>query len=108
MALMANSDPLRLWVFLGTFALLTAGWCLLAWWLTQTAALAQPLRRLRRDLTPVLLVVIGALVLHDGHTLRHPGLAMVALACLGVMVASLILPLRRLLLARLLGAVPPS
>jgi cadmium resistance protein CadD (predicted permease) len=107
MALLANGDPLRLPVFLSTFALLTGAWCLLAWWLTRLSALAQPLRRLERDLAPVLLVLIGVLVLHDSHILRHPLLAVVALACLVVMVMSLIHQLRRLRLARQLVVVPP-
>lgn len=107
MAMLANSDPGRLGVFLLVFALLTGLWCLLAWWLTQTSSLAQPLRRLQRDLAPVLLVAIGALVLHDSHTLRHPVLAMVALACLGVMVASLIQQLHLLLRRRRPAALTP-
>lgn len=106
MALLANSDASRLRVFLGMFALLTGVWCLLAWWLTQSSALAQPLRRLQRDLAPALLVVIGALVLHDSHILSHPGLAVVALVCLGVMVGSLIEPLRRCLRSRWLAEAP--
>jgi cadmium resistance protein CadD (predicted permease) len=95
MAMLATSDPLRLKVFPLVFAVLTALWCLLAWRLTQTDLLAKPLRRLQRDLAPLLLVVIGALVLHDSHLSRHPPLALVALACLGVMVASLLRQLRR-------------
>jgi cadmium resistance protein CadD (predicted permease) len=106
MALLANSDPVRLRVFPAVFALLTGAWCLLAWWLTQTSALAQPLRRVQRDLAPLLLVLIGVLVLRDSHILRHPPLATVALACLGVMVASLLQQLRRLR-ARQLAAVSP-
>ena len=100
MAMLANSDPVRLRVFPLVFALLTGVWCLLAWWLTQAAALAQPLRRLQRDLAPVLLVVIGVLVLRDSHVLRHPPLSTVALACLGVMVGSLLQQLRQRLRAR--------
>ena len=106
-AKLGNSDPFRLRVILGMFALLTGLWCLLAWWLTQTAALAQPLRRFRRDLAPLLLMGIGALVLLDSHTLADPPLAMVALACLGVMVASLIQQLRELLSARHLAGASP-
>ncbi|MFN7677011.1 MAG: cadmium resistance transporter [Cyanobacteriota bacterium] len=107
MALLANGDSLSVPVFLGTFALLTGAWCLLAWWLTRISALAPVLRRFRRDLAPVLLVVIGTLVLHESHILSHPALAMVALACLAVMVVSLIQQLRRLLLARRLAVVSP-
>ncbi|MFN9548140.1 MAG: cadmium resistance transporter [Cyanobacteriota bacterium] len=106
MALLANSDSLRLRVLPLVFALLTSLWCLLAWWLSQTSALAQPLRRLQRDLAPILLLVIGAVVLHDSQPLRHPVLAMVELACLGVMVASLIQPLRQRLRARRLATTP--
>ena len=100
MAMLANGDPLRLRVFPFVFAVLTALWCLLAWWLTQTPLIAEPLRRLQRDLAPLLLVAIGVLVLHDSHLPRHPPLALVALACLGVMVASLLHQLRRLPQAR--------
>lgn len=107
MAMLGNSDPFRLRVILGMFALLTGLWCLLAWWLTQSAALAQPLLRFRRDLAPLLLMGIGALVLLDSHTLAHPPLAMVALACLGVMVASLIQQLRGHLAARHLAGASP-
>jgi len=107
MAMLANGDPLRLRVFPFVFAVLTALWCLLAWWLTQTPLLAEPLRRLQRDLAPLLLVAIGALVLLDSHLLRHSSLALVALACLGVMVASLLLQLRRLPEERQRLEVPP-
>lgn len=105
MALLANSDPLRLRVFLVVFAVLTGLWCLLAFGLSQTSAFAEPLRRLQRDLAPVLLIVIGALVLHDGHTLRHPVLAVVALTCLGAMVSSLIQQLRLLVRVRRLAGL---
>lgn len=60
----------------------------------------------RRDLIPVLLVGISALVLHDSHTLRHPAQAVVVAACLGVMVTSMILQLRALLRARRRAGVP--
>lgn len=105
MAMLANSDPFRLRVILVMFALLTGLWCLLAWWLTQTSALASPLQRFRRDLAPLLLVGIGGVVLHESHTLRHPFFAVVTLGCLGVMVTSLILQLRELLAARRLAGV---
>lgn len=97
MAMLANSDGFRLRVILGTFTLLTGLWCLLAWWLTQTSLLDQPLQRFRRDLAPLLLVGIGALVLEQSHILKHPLLAMVALGCLGVMGLSLIHQLHLLL-----------
>lgn len=106
MAMLANGDPLRLRVFPLVFAALTALWCVLAWWLTQTTALKEPLRRLQRDLAPLVLVVIGALVLHDSHILRHPFLAVVALICLAVMVALLIHQLRRLATARPVVGLP--
>lgn len=105
MAMLANSDGFRLRVILGTFTLLTALWCLLAWWLNQTPLLGQPLQRFRRDLAPLLLVGIGALVLEEGRILQHPLLAMVALGCLGVMGISLIHQLRLLLVARRMAGV---
>ncbi len=113
MALLANSDPLRLRVLPLVFAALTALWCLMAWWLSQTKALHEPLRRLQRDLAPLLLVGIGALVLHESRILGHPLLAAVALICLGVMVGSLLRQLgpllsSRHLAGRLLTGVPPS
>jgi cadmium resistance protein CadD (predicted permease) len=108
MALLANSDPLRLRVFPLVFAGLTALWCLLAWGLCQSAALNQPLRRLQRDLAPVLLIGIGGLVLHDSRILSHPPLAAVALVCLGVMVGSLLWQLRPHRPGRLLTGVPPT
>lgn len=105
MAMLANSDGHRLQVILATFALLTGLWCLLAWWLTKTPLLEEPLQRFRRDLAPLLLVGIGALVLGESHILRHPMLAMVALGCLGVMVISLIQQLRLLVAGRRLAGV---
>ncbi|MEB3325607.1 MAG: cadmium resistance transporter [Cyanobacteriota bacterium] len=105
MAMLANSDGLRLPVTLVTFALLTGLWCLLAWWLTKTPVLQEPLQRFQRDLAPLLLVGIGALVLGESHILRHPPLAMVALGCLGVMVISLIHQLRLLLDGKRLAGV---
>jgi cadmium resistance protein CadD (predicted permease) len=105
MAMLANSEGLRLQVILSTVALLTGLWCLLAWWLTKTPLLEEPLQRFRRDLAPLLLVGIGALVLGESHILRHPQLAMVALGCLGVMVMSLIHQLRLLLERRRLAGV---
>ncbi|MEB3325540.1 MAG: cadmium resistance transporter [Cyanobacteriota bacterium] len=105
MAMLANSDGLRLPVILATFALLTGLWCLLAWWLTKTPVLQEPLQRFRRDLAPLLLVGIGALVLGESHILKHPLLAMVALVCSGVMVISLIHQLRLLLEGRRLAGV---
>ncbi|MEY4351862.1 MAG: hypothetical protein RLZZ609_103 [Cyanobacteriota bacterium] len=107
MALLGNCDSFRLQVILAMFALLTGVWCLLAWWLTQTAALAEPLRRFQRDLAPILLMGIGALVLVDSHILAHPPLAVVALACLGVMVTSLIHQLREFLAGRSLSEASP-
>ncbi len=113
MALLANGDPLRLRVFPPVFAALTALWCLMAWRLTQSSALGQPLRRLQRDLAPVLLVGIGVLVLLESRIPRHPPLAAVALICLGVMVVSLLPQLRQLLPGRrqadrLQSGMPPS
>jgi cadmium resistance protein CadD (predicted permease) len=113
MALLANGDPLRLRVLPLVFAALTALWCLMAWWLSQTKALHEPLRRLQRDLAPLLLVGIGALVLHESRILGHPLLAAVALIGLGVMVGSLLRQLgpllsSRRLAGRLLTGVPPS
>jgi cadmium resistance protein CadD (predicted permease) len=100
MAMLANGDPLRLRVFPLVFSVLTALWCLLAWWLTETPLLSEPLRRMQRDLAPLLLVAIGALVLHDSHVMSHPFLVLVALACLGVMVTSFLCQLQRLLVAK--------
>lgn len=105
MAMLANSDPFRLRVILAMFALLTGLWCLLAWWFTQIPLLNPTLQRFQRDLAPLLLVGIGALVLHESHPLRHPLFALVALGCLGVMVISLIQQLRLLLTARRLTGV---
>ena len=107
MAMLANSDGPRLRVILATFALLTGLWCLLAWWITKTPLLKKPLQRFRRDLAPLLLVGIGALVLWDSHILKHPLLAMVALGCLAVMVISLIHQLQSLLAKRLSGVLEP-
>jgi cadmium resistance protein CadD (predicted permease) len=107
MAMLANCDPFRLRVILGMFALLTWLWCSLAWWLSQTPALAQTLQRFRRDLAPLLLVGIGALVLHDSHTLQHPPQAMVTLICLAVMATSLIQQLHALLASRRLTGISP-
>ncbi|MEB3318011.1 MAG: cadmium resistance transporter [Cyanobacteriota bacterium] len=90
MAMLANSTPLRLRVFPLVFVVLTGFWCVLAWWLTQSSALTQPLRHLQRELAPVLLVGIGFLVLAQSQIQRHPPLAVLALGCLGVMVVSLI------------------
>lgn len=106
-AMLATSDPFRLRIILGMFALLTGLWCLLAWWLTQTPALARPLGRFRRDLAPLALVGIGVVVLHESHILTHPALAMVALLSVGVMATSLIWQLRSLLAARRLSGIAP-
>ncbi|MEB3323917.1 MAG: cadmium resistance transporter [Cyanobacteriota bacterium] len=105
MAMLANSDGFRLRVILGMFTLLTGVWCLLAWWLNQTPLLGKPLQRFRRDLAPLLLVGIGAVVLEEGHILKHPLLAIVALGCLGVMGISLIHQLRHLQVARTIAGV---
>lgn len=107
MALLANGDGLRLRVFPLVFTLLTGLRCLLAWWLSQTPALASPLRRFARDGAPLLLMAIGALVLWDSHLPRHPALAVLALACLAVMVASLIQQLLRLRSRTVPGACQP-
>jgi cadmium resistance protein CadD (predicted permease) len=108
MALLANGDPLRLRIFPLVFAALTALWCLVAWRLSQSSALGQPLRRLQRDLAPVLLVGIGVLVLLESQIPRHPPLAAVTLICLGVMVVSLLLQLRPLLPGRLAERFHPG
>ncbi|MFN9646140.1 MAG: cadmium resistance transporter [Cyanobacteriota bacterium] len=106
MALLANSDPLRLRIFPLVFAALTALWCLMAWRLSQSGVLGQLLRRLQRELAPVLLVGIGMLVLLESEIPRHPPLAAVALICLGVMVGSLLLQLRPLLPGHRLAPQP--
>lgn len=106
MAMLANSDPFSLQVVLGMFALLTGLWCWLAWWLTQTPVLVEPLKRFRRDLAPVVLMVIGLLVLHGSRILAHPPLAAVALACVAVMLASLIRQLSVLLAVRPWAGAP--
>ncbi len=106
MAMLANSDPLRLRVILASFAVLTGLWCLLAWCLTQTSLLNGLLGRIRRDLAPLLLMVIGGLVLYDSHTFSTPPLAIVAIACLGVMATSLLLQLRLLSKSRELAGFP--
>jgi cadmium resistance protein CadD (predicted permease) len=107
MALFAHSDPPRLAVILAMFALLTGFWCLLAWWLTQSPGLAQPLARFGREFAPLLLLGIGALVLHDSRVLLDPPLALLVLACLGAMVGSLLWQLRGMLAERRLSELSP-
>lgn len=88
--LFAHAGGVGLAITLLVFAAMTGLWCLIAWRLTRLPPLASLLDRLGTPLIPWVLIGLGALVLCDGPTLHHPGLALVALLCLGLMVLSLI------------------
>lgn len=52
------------------FAILTAAWCFLAHWLVNHPTLGAPIRRYGHRLTPIMLMAIGLLVLHEAGTLN--------------------------------------
>lgn len=70
------------------FALLTALWCLLGWWLTRWPLLADLLQRQGEGWLPAMLLVLGGFVLYHCHTLQEPALAVITLTALVLLAAS--------------------
>lgn len=92
--LFANASAFELALTLTVFAVMVGLWCLVAWRLMQTPALAGLLTRYGRQLVPFVLIGLGGLILVDSHTLEHRGLAVVALTSVGLMLLSLLRQLR--------------
>lgn len=103
MPMFTSASSIDLQVTVITFLLLTGCWCLLAWWLVATPALADVLQRYAGLVFPAVLVAIGGAILHRHHTLASPLLLALTLLSLLVMVGSLIRQLNRLLASRQLN-----
>lgn len=88
--LFAHAGTVNLAIILMVFAAMTGLWCLIAWRLTRLPPLASLLERFGTPLIPWVLIGLGGLVLCDSPTLHHPGLALLAVVCLGLMVLSLV------------------
>ena len=56
-------------VIVAVFALMTALWCAASWRLVAHPGWGKPIRRHARWLTPLVLVAVGVLVMHDAGTL---------------------------------------
>ena len=87
--LFASDSAGELFITLLVFALLTALWCLVAWWLTRAPGVITVLQRYGDALLPAVLIALGGLILHNCGTLHNQSLACIALICLIVMVASM-------------------
>jgi cadmium resistance protein CadD (predicted permease) len=56
-------------VMLTTFAVMTALWCFLAWWLVLHPIVGKPIRRYGHRVLPIVLIGLGVLIVYESGTL---------------------------------------
>lgn len=87
--LFASDSASEIGITLLVFAVLTACWCQLAWWLTRAPFVATVLQRYGEALLPAVLIALGGVILHNSGTLQDQTLACIALISLIIIVASM-------------------
>lgn len=86
----AHASAAELLLTLAVFVGMLGLWLGLAWRLVRSPGLAPLFARWGGPVIPFVLIGLGGLILLDSHTLDHRGLAVFALACLGVMGLSIL------------------
>ncbi|AIE75669.1 MULTISPECIES: cadmium resistance transporter [unclassified Synechocystis] len=86
--LFANSSWQSLTIILGIFFLLVGLWCYVAYQLTKVKIMADYITRYGDVIIPFVLIILGALIIFDSHTLDHQSLVVLILITIAVYLAN--------------------